>query len=257
MKIIEGRCDQSWRFSPNDSANWSAGELYGWDTETTAVEPKTARIVTAAIVREAPDGTLLETREWLCNPGIEIPLNATAVHGVSTEEARTKGQDAETTIREIVSQLDGMTLPLVTVNAAYDFTILRQEMIRLGIGRLEDVKLPPIIDSLVCDRRLDIYRPGRRSLTATTVSYGIAIRGAHTAFGDIVCSLKLVRAMARKYPVFASCDLTKLQEMQAMAHNDWCVNFERFRRIDDCDFMVSRGWPYQVYDSEMEDQGCG
>jgi DNA polymerase-3 subunit epsilon len=169
---------------------------------------------------------------------------------VSTEAAA-KGQDAETVVREIVSLLDGMTYPLVVVNGAYDFTILRQEMLRLKIGRLEDVKLPPIIDTLVCDRKLDVWRKGRRSLTAVAASYGICIRGAHTAYGDIVCSLKLARAMARKYPAFASCDLDKLQKMQAVAHEEWCENFEAFRRIDDSDFMVSHGWPYQVYDSEQ------
>src|ERR1035437_3571512 len=210
MKIIKNY-DRHWYSGTNDNANWSNGELYGWDLETTSVEPRTARIVSAAIVREAPNGTLLDTHEWLSNPDQDIPLSATAIHGISTEEARTKGQDAETVIREMLTLLDGMTLPLIVVNGAYDFTILRQEMLRLKIGRLEDVKLPPIVDSLVGDTKLDIWRKGRRSLTATAASYGICIRAAHTAFGDITCSLKVVRAMAKKYPVFASCNLGKCQ----------------------------------------------
>lgn len=120
-------------------------------------------------------------------------------------------------------------------------------MIRLGIGKLEDIRLPLIIDTLTCDRKLDPYRRGRRTLTATAAAYGITIKGAHTAPGDIRCSISLVREMGRRYPGFGSCDLMKLQQIQADAHEEWCCNYEAYRRIDDSGFMISHGWPYQTY----------
>lgn len=33
-------------------------------------------------------------QEWLSNPGIEIELEATAIHGISTEVARDKGEES-------------------------------------------------------------------------------------------------------------------------------------------------------------------
>lgn len=244
MKVING-WGNPWRLASHQS--WVNGILYGMDTETTSADPEIARIVSSAIIKDDPatDDPLIH--EWLSNPEIDIELEATAIHGISTEMAREKGADAGTVIREMISYLENMDRPLVMVNAPFDLTILRQEMIRLGIGKLEDVHLPPIIDTLTCDRKLDPYRRGRRTLTATAAAYGIAIKGAHTAPGDIRCSIRLVRAMARRYPWFGSCDLAELQQVQTAAHEEWCANYEAFRRLDDQGFMVSRGWPYQVF----------
>lgn len=246
MRVIKGWGKQ-WQFT--SSHNWSTEVLYGMDTETTSADPETARIVSSAIVLDHPDAGNHIVGEWLSDPGIEIDLEATAIHGISTEAARANGDDPEKVIREMLSLLEAIRDPLVMVNAPFDMTILRQEMIRLEIGKLEDIRLPPIIDTLTCDRKLDPYRRGRRTLTATAAAYGITIKGAHTAPGDIRCSIKLVREMARRYPGFGSCDLAKLQQVQADAHDEWCSDYETYRRMDDSGFMISRGWPYQVYDN--------
>ena len=244
MKVNNG-WGRPWKLDSHEP--WINGILYGMDTETTSADPKTARIVSSAIVLDDPNVNDLSCWEWLSNPEIEIELEATAIHGISTEAARIKGADPEKVIREMLAHLESMNRPLVMVNAPFDLTILRQEMIRLGIGKLEDVRMPPIIDTLTCDRKLDPYRRGRRTLTATAAAYGIAIKGAHTAPGDIQCSIRLVRAMTRRYPWFGSCDLAELQKVQADAHDEWCANYETYQRLDDEEFIVSRGWPYQIF----------
>ena len=69
---------------------WHEGPLAGFDTETTGTDPETARIVTAAVIVHGPEPV---DARWLVNPGIDIPAEATAVHGISTETAQAQGLD--------------------------------------------------------------------------------------------------------------------------------------------------------------------
>lgn len=65
---------------------WYRELLVGFDLETTGTDPREARIVTAAVI-EVRDGQVLGHREWLADPGVEIPADAVAVHGISNERA--------------------------------------------------------------------------------------------------------------------------------------------------------------------------
>lgn len=137
-------------------------------------------------------------------------------------------------------------IPLVMVNAPFDLTILHREIKRLGINPNGLNLHFPVIDTLTCDRKLDTYRRGRRTLTATCAAYGIVIRGAHQADGDVIASLRLARAMAKRYPKFAQVSLERLQELQKMAASERASQFEKYRRSDglEPDFYVSREWPF-------------
>lgn len=64
-----------------------------FDLETTGIETETSRIVSAYVgvvdAFGAPKGV-----SWLADPGVEIPAQASAVHGITTERARAEGRDA-------------------------------------------------------------------------------------------------------------------------------------------------------------------
>jgi DNA polymerase III subunit epsilon len=249
MKLIKGNKAEwgdKW-VNFKSGINWGVGPLISFDLETTAVNPNEARIVQAAIVLDIPNEDPI-TYEWLVDPGIEIPLNATAVHGINTEIVKEKGWNAGTAIRGIFGMLAMLSKeysesPLILVNAPYDITILDRELRRYtGFGLPLD-KLNPIVDTLTCDRKLDPYRMGRRTLTATSAAYNIAIAGAHQAANDCLCAMQLIRAMARKYPEFGSCDLAALQEMQRLAHLEWIDNYIEFRKMNDPEFNIVSDWP--------------
>jgi DNA polymerase-3 subunit epsilon len=224
--------------------NWANGVLMGMDTETTSVDPESARIVTAAIVVNDPAHEMDIAYNWLLNPGVDIPLGATAIHGISTEHAREHGINPSKAIPEILDVLASLqAMPMVMVNAPYDLTILDREMGRYGLGSL--TLNSPVIDTLACDRLLDKYRRGRRTLTATAAAYGLTIKGAHTAHGDVDCSIRLVRAMAAKFPHFANTNLEELQEIQEKAHAKWAEEFMAYRRQDDPDFWCDGTWPFR------------
>ncbi len=59
------------------------------DTESTGLNPDTARIVSISVLRLEPDGRR-SLRSELVNPGIPIPAGATAVHGISDEDVADK-----------------------------------------------------------------------------------------------------------------------------------------------------------------------
>jgi DNA polymerase-3 subunit epsilon len=226
---------------------WCDGPIIGFDTETTGVDPETARLVSAAIVLDDIAGKRRWELEYLINPGVEIPLEATSVHGISTEEAIQYGLSACDGVTRILKALDTIRehygpLPVVIYNAPYDLTILDREMGR-HLGTELQVSFP-VIDPLICDRILDKYRSGRRTLTAVSAAYNVGIAGAHTATGDVVCSLKLARAIARRYPHFGDANVDYLQAYQRTAYKEWAEHFTEFKRKHDPAFApIPKAWP--------------
>ena len=72
-------------------AHWS-DTLAVFDTETTGLDTRGSRIVTAYVGLIDASGQVTECAEWLTNPGVMIPEAATAVHGVTNERARADGR---------------------------------------------------------------------------------------------------------------------------------------------------------------------
>ena len=58
------------------------------DIEATGISPRADRLVELAIVRLDPDGTE-QARTWLVNPTIPIPVETTAIHGITDEVVKT------------------------------------------------------------------------------------------------------------------------------------------------------------------------
>ena len=147
------------------SPEWSKN-LAVFDLETTGLDLREARIVTACAVQIDQDGQITgPNREWLADPGIEIPEAASNVHGVTTELARANGRPANEVVSELLETLKAFFakgLPVVAFNAPYDFTILHYEALRHG---LEPIAQPmPVIDPMVLDKFVDTYRSGKRTL---------------------------------------------------------------------------------------------
>jgi DNA polymerase-3 subunit epsilon len=63
--------------------------LHVFDTETTGPNPDTDRIVEIGFQRFTSEGIVKEWRS-LINPGVPIPAESTAVHGISDEDVTTK-----------------------------------------------------------------------------------------------------------------------------------------------------------------------
>lgn len=86
--------------------SWHREALVGFDLETTGTEPLEARIVTAAVVGvDGRDEEPVRQRTWLADPGIRIPAQASAIHGISSERAAAEGRPAREVADEIAETL--------------------------------------------------------------------------------------------------------------------------------------------------------
>jgi DNA polymerase III subunit epsilon len=228
----------------SNAASW-ADTLAVFDLETTGIDIDTCRIVTAHVGVIGVDGHVLEQREWIIDPGVEIPTAATLIHGVSTERARLEGLPAVQGVVEIIEALTDAAnrgLPLVAYNAAYDLSVLDREAQRYGH---EPLRSPaPVIDPLVIDKAVDRYRRGKRTLTATAAHYGVPLDDAHNAGADAIAAGRVAQAIARAYPRLASTAAAELHSRQV----DWCreqaESYQQWRRSNgEPEFTTSGLWP--------------
>ena len=91
--------------------NWWQAPLVALDLETTGLSAEIDRIVTAAVVTVTgwtPDGVPV-VDEWsvVIDPGVDIPTEASDIHGWTTERVRAQGGTPERTLRAIIHQLFG------------------------------------------------------------------------------------------------------------------------------------------------------
>ncbi len=217
------------------STGWTRGPLVGFDTETTGVDVGYDRIVTAAVVLRIP-GVSTDVRTWLIDPEVPIPAEAAAIHGITTEHARAHGMRAAVALEEIAALLAAHLsegVPVVAYNASFDLSLLDAELARHGLPTLPArLRRPvtPVLDPLVLDRWQDRYRRGKRRLGDLVTHYGVvAADELHAADVDVLATLDVLDALARRYPDLAAMSLEELHRAQVGAHDDWARNFNEWR----------------------------
>ncbi|MGV9314205.1 exonuclease domain-containing protein [Streptomyces sp. NPDC003691] len=231
---------------------WHTEELVGFDLETTGTEPWEARIVTAAVVRTGPGGAA-SRRVWLADPGIRIPEQASAIHGITTERAAAEGRPAREVADEVAAELCGAWergVPVVAYNASFDLTLLGAELARHGLPSLADRlggRTPgPVVDPLTIDRAADRYRKGKRTLEAVSAEYGVALAEAHDATADAEAAVAVARALGERHPSVAGLTPGELHEQQIRWYASWARDFESFlRRKGDASATVDAAWPFR------------
>ncbi|MFG2193416.1 3'-5' exonuclease [Streptomyces sp. NPDC048639] len=230
--------------------SWTSRPLAAFDLETTGTDIETDRIVTAAIVAVDPDGRLPEPRTWLLDPGVTIPQQASAIHGISTDHAREHGTQAAPAIEEItsaVAEVLNSGTPLVVMNARYDLSLLDRECRRHGIKTLGDRlsgKASPVIDPLVLDKHVDRYRKGSRNLQALCTHYGVPLDHAHNAVADAVAAVRAARSMGIKHTVIGALAPADLHNLQVRAAAEQAASLQKYlRRTSDPKATVEAAWP--------------
>lgn len=229
---------------------WHRELLIGFDLETTGTDPHEARIVTGAVI-EVRNGERLGHRQWLADPGVEIPEDAIAVHGITNERATADGAPPDRVADAIAGVLAGhwrAGVPVVAYNAAFDLTLLSAELRRHGLPslreRLGGADPAPVVDPYTIDRRVDRYRRGKRNLEAVCGEYGVVLDAAHDATADAVAAARLATAIADRHPKIASLTPAELHARQIEWYADWAADFESFLRRKGADDAVVDGrWP--------------
>ncbi|EET77757.1 3'-5' exonuclease [Corynebacterium tuberculostearicum] len=219
--------------------NFDASRMLAFDLETTSANPKEARIVTSALVRI--DGRDVQKVEHLADPGIEIPQEATNVHGITTEKARAEGRPHEEVLKDTVEAIkaaweDGLTL--IVYNAAFDLTVLRSLTGDFTVTG-------PVYDPYVIDRVSDKWRKGKRTLGAVCEHYGVELGNAHEATADALAAARVAWKQVRQhYPNLAQMDDNELMEFQAVKWYEDRVAFKKYLEGKGRDASdVSTAWP--------------
>lgn len=236
----------SFEFSSN-LPDW-AKQIAVFDLETTGLDLTDARIVTACAVELDSSGAVVGTNsEWLADPGIPIPTQASDVHGVTTEIAQRDGRPADVVVRELIETLRDFFargLPVVAYNAPYDFTILHYEALRHG---LEPLKLGSVIDPLVIDKFKDKYRKGKRRLENAAEFYKVPLDDAHNATADAVAAGRVAQAIARRWADDLPSTAAELHSAQVEWSEILDADFESYmRRSVNPDFRSTPGWPLKI-----------
>ncbi|MFE1948960.1 3'-5' exonuclease [Streptomyces sp. NPDC059524] len=228
---------------------WHRELLIGFDLETTGTDPREARIVTGAVI-EVRDGAVLGHRQWLADPGVPIPADAVAVHGISDERARAEGEPADRVADAIAEVLVGYWrtgVPVVAYNATFDLTLLSAELARYGLPSLRErlgFDPAPVVDPYTIDRSVDRYRRGKRNLEAVCTEYGVTLDAAHDASADALAAARLARAIGERHAKVAALGPAELHRRQVDWYADWATDFQAFLRSKgDETATVDTVWP--------------
>lgn len=239
----------------NDATPWTGLPRAGFDLETTGTDPLQARPVTASLIIVSPDDEILQHHEWMIDPGIEIPTPASAVHGVDTARARAEGLPAAEGARQIIEMLDlvSQSMPIVAFNGCYDLTVMRAEAHR---HQIPEARIRDVIDPLIIDRKMDKWRKGKRKLEVMANHYGVELLDAHTSAADVMATLKLASALAKKYPREVDTPAAALTRAQAPWFKEWAENFQHYLRTKadprDPSAVIDTQWPMRVLPQDWQ-----
>lgn len=225
---------------------WHSGPFLAFDTETTGVDCDVDRIVTATTVWI--DGADIDTTTWLINPGVPIPEEATAVHGITYDHALTHGRPPAECVQEIAGVLavaHEQGVPVLAFNACFDLTLLDREMRRHDLGALE---VDRVLDPFVIDKAVDRYRKGKRTLETQCAHYGVTHGGAHDATADALAAARVMWKIARRYPQVGGLSLDELHEAQIRWAAEQAASFRQYLikqgRTED---LPTGEWPMRAH----------
>lgn len=210
-----------------DEPMWWEGRMATFDLETTSPLPEEARIVTASLAFVG-GGLETEVHTWLTDPGVEIPEEASAIHGVTTEKAQEEGRPYDVVLDEVC---DGLRTAvnectvLVVFNARYDCTVIDREHRRaFGSGGLAELFGPgalPVFDPFVTDKQLDRYRRGKRTLETQCEHWGVKLDGAHDAEFDAVAAARIAYRMGTRGGIVRRVRNGKEAREKAALEREW------------------------------------
>ncbi len=165
--------------------------LVFFDLETTGLRVGTDRIVELAIIRLGPGGDVMEKVRRF-NPGIPIPPEATAIHGITDADVAGEPPFAARA-RALVRLLEPCDLAGFNVRR-FDLPMLLSEFQRAGISF--DARARRVVDV-----QMIFHREEPRDLSAAVRFYlGRDLEDAHSALADIRATAAVMGAQLERYP---------------------------------------------------------
>ena len=160
-----------------------------FDLETTGINIAKDRIVEISILKVFPNGNK-ESKTWLVNPEMEIPKEASDIHGITNEKVVT-----EPTFNELAEQVSDLMkgCDLAGFNSnRFDIPLLAEEMLRAEVNF--DMK-----DRVAIDVQVIFHKKEERTLSAGYKFYcGEELENAHSAEADTNATYEILKAQLDK-----------------------------------------------------------
>ncbi len=161
-----------------------------FDLETTGINIATDRIVEISILRIEPNGKET-TYTQRVNPVVEIPKEASDIHGITNEDVLN-----EPTFKEIAPKVNEFikNCDLAGFNSnRFDIPLLAEEMLRAEV----DFSMK---NRLAVDVQTIFHKKEQRTLSAGYKFYcDKDLEGAHSAEADTLATYEILKAQLAKY----------------------------------------------------------
>ena len=161
-----------------------------FDLETTGVNVSLDRIVEISILKIFPNGNK-ESKTWLVNPGVPIPLEASNIHGITNDIVKN-----EPLFKMIASDIKSMinNCDLAGFNSnKFDIPLLAEELLRSEI----DFSLDNVA---TIDVQNIFHKMEQRTLSAAYQFYcGKSLDNAHSSKADTLATYDVLESQIEKY----------------------------------------------------------
>lgn len=161
-----------------------------FDLETTGTTINTDRIIEIAVLKLMPGGEVLR-KYHLVNPGIPIPAESSAVHGIKNEDVQGKPSFKELA-KDYAKFLEGCDLSGFNI-LKFDVPLLVEEFLRAGVDF--DYSRRRIIDS----QRIFHFMEKRNLSAAVRFYCERDLDNAHSAEADAQAAMNVLIGQVKRY----------------------------------------------------------
>ena len=183
--------------------------LVFFDLETTGIDIAKDRIVEISMVKVMPNGEeIVKTRR--INPGMPIPPESTAIHGITDEDVKDCPKFKEIA-KSLAAQIEGCDLAGFNSNR-FDIPMLAEDFLRAGVD--VDLNRRKFIDVQTIFHKME-----QRNLTAAYKFYcNKDLANAHSAEADTMATYEVLKAQLDRYPELEN-DVNFLSKYSSFTNN--------------------------------------
>lgn len=181
-----------------------------FDLETTGVDVSKDRIVEICYIKVWPNGNEV-SRTMRINPGMHIPEQSSAVHGIKDEDVKDCPLFKDVA-KEVANDFQGCDIAGFNSNR-FDLPMLAEEFLRAQVDI--DLSRHRAIDVQVIYHKLE-----QRTLSAAYKFYcGADLVNAHSALADTRATYEILQAQLDHYPDVLKNDMEFLSQFSSFTKN--------------------------------------
>ena len=191
-----------------------------FDLETTGLNISNDRIVEISILKIFPNGNK-ESKTWLVNPEILIPLEASNIHGITDDIDKDK-PNFKIIAHDVKSMINNCDLAGFNSNK-FDIPLLAEELLRSKI----DFSLKNV---LTIDVQNIFHKMEQRTLSAAYKFYcGKSLDNAHSSKADTLATFEVLESQIEKYDDLKS-DVDFLSDFSNRGKNVDLAGFIKYNK---------------------------